>query len=334
MSFKFKTILLFLLVSLVPYTVTMLIFGASLREEQSQNITNLDLSMERIDQNLQNLQNDLAFMARSEVMNDLYTNDLDHRISRMLLSKKEDLHLSGDFFLTTFEGRIIASSDFAAIGTQFGATPLFEKAVISSFENKPVATLSVVYDLENLQRFFTNSNHRHYYLITGEGEKRFQPQEFFESVQVEAPVAAMSGIRVVLEEDKAFAYRLAEKFESWFLLTLGIGGVIIVIIALLFAVALVRPLLRLSDAAKRVTQTKDYTTQVPIDRNDEIGNLADAFNRMIRGMDHAIGEITTLNHEIEDTQREVVFTMGAIGESRCQTGCRILQASRTPLRSR
>ena len=82
----------------------------------------------------------------------------------------------------------------------------------------------------------------------------------------------MSGVRVVLEEDKAFAYRLAEKFESWFLLTLGIGGVIIVIIALLFAVALVRPLLRLSDAAKRVTQTKDYTTQVPIDRNDEIRN--------------------------------------------------------------
>lgn len=37
---------------------------------------------------------------------------------------------------------------------------------------------------------------------------------------------------------------------------------------------------------------------------------------MIEGMDHALGEITTLNHEIEDTQREVVFTMGSIGESR------------------
>ncbi|MFZ5375056.1 MAG: HD-GYP domain-containing protein, partial [Campylobacterota bacterium] len=34
------------------------------------------------------------------------------------------------------------------------------------------------------------------------------------------------------------------------------------------------------------------------------------------GMDSALGEITALNKEIEDTQREVVFTMGSIGESR------------------
>jgi response regulator RpfG family c-di-GMP phosphodiesterase len=37
---------------------------------------------------------------------------------------------------------------------------------------------------------------------------------------------------------------------------------------------------------------------------------------MINGMDTALEEITVLNKEIEDTQREVVFTMGAIGESR------------------
>ena len=33
-------------------------------------------------------------------------------------------------------------------------------------------------------------------------------------------------------------------------------------------------------------------------------------------MDTALEEITALNKEIEDTQREVVFTMGSIGESR------------------
>jgi response regulator RpfG family c-di-GMP phosphodiesterase len=55
---------------------------------------------------------------------------------------------------------------------------------------------------------------------------------------------------------------------------------------------------------------------VEVNRDDEIGQLSDAFNTMISGMDTALDEITALNKEIEETQREVVFTMGSIGESR------------------
>ncbi|KIM09397.1 MAG: chemotaxis protein CheY [Sulfurovum sp. PC08-66] len=82
------------------------------------------------------------------------------------------------------------------------------------------------------------------------------------------------------------------------------------------ATALIRPVIALSDTARKITRTQDYTQQVSVDRDDEIGQLSDAFNTMIEGMDTALGEITTLNHEIEETQREVVFTMGSIGESR------------------
>ncbi len=58
MSFKLKTILLFLAVSLIPYALTMFLVGNSFRQElydavtQEMN-TQLRLSVERIDQHLQ-----------------------------------------------------------------------------------------------------------------------------------------------------------------------------------------------------------------------------------------------------------------------------------------
>jgi len=120
MSFKLKTILLFLGVSLIPYALSMILLGNSFRQEQYDAVTKemntqLSLSVERIDQHLQTLRNDMAFIAKSEVMNDLYTQDLDRRISTMLLSKKNDMKMSGDFYVVVPSGKIIASSDFAAI---------------------------------------------------------------------------------------------------------------------------------------------------------------------------------------------------------------------------
>ena len=58
MSFKIKTILFFLGVSLVPYIATMFLLGNSFREEQYNAVTEemntqLRLTVERIDQHRQ-----------------------------------------------------------------------------------------------------------------------------------------------------------------------------------------------------------------------------------------------------------------------------------------
>jgi len=98
------------------------------------------------------------------------------------------------------------------------------------------------------------------------------------------------------------------------LLILGAG--FIATAAYFVATSLIRPVITLSNLAKEITRTQDYTQKVTVDRDDEVGQLSDAFNTMIGGMDQALEEITALNCEIEDTQREVVFTMGSIGESR------------------
>ncbi len=321
MSFKLKTILLFLAVSLIPYALTMFLVGNSFRQElydavtQEMN-TQLNLSVERIDQHLLTLKNDMTFIAKSDIMNDLYTQDLDRRISNTLLSKKNDLKMEGDFYLTDPKGTIIASSDFNAIGKADSFPHFFSVDVYSTFSTQPIGTLHVHYPIENFKRFFANTQQRHYYIRQSDGSVSLRPTVFSDALQVSKSLKNAPQLTIILEEQKEFAYRLLYKYEQWFILFLLGGAVFIALAAYFIATYLIKPVITLSDTAKQITRTQDYTQQVDIKRDDEIGELSEAFNTMIGGMDHALNEITELNREIEETQREVVFTMGSIGESR------------------
>jgi len=321
MSFKLKTILLFLAVSLIPYALTMFLVGNSFRQELYDAVTQemhtqLRLSVERIDQHLQTLQNDMTFLAKSDIMNDVYTQDLDRRISNALLAKKTDLKMAGDFYLLTTAGIIVASSDFAAIGKTIRSKPFVEVPVYSTFSTQAIGKLAVTYPLENFKRFFSNTQQRHYYIRHADGSTALRPSLFHDSLKVSKRLKNAPDLTIVLEEQKEFAYRLLYKYELWFILLLIGGGIFIALAAYYIATHLIEPIITLSNTAKKITRTQDYTQQVHLQRDDEVGELSHAFNTMINGMDQALNEIIGLNQEIEETQREVVFTMGSIGESR------------------
>jgi len=67
---------------------------------------------------------------------------------------------------------------------------------------------------------------------------------------------------------------------------------------------------------KIVNSQKSLSSKLPIFTDDEFGRLSQSFNNMTSTISNNIGEIKHLNKEIEDTQKEVIFTMGAIGETR------------------
>ncbi|MFA6188157.1 MAG: HD domain-containing phosphohydrolase [Sulfuricurvum sp.] len=328
MSFKIKTILLFLALSLIPYALTMVFLGNSFRTEQYDAVTRemntqLDLTVQRIDQHFATLKKDMEFMAKSDVMNDLYTNDLDKRIATLLSTKKYDMNMIGNFYVLDQKNMIVASSDFTAISKNF--TPIFKKQeretflsvpVISSLTQQKIGQLVLTYPMENFKPFFSNSPERHYYVVHHDGSSHLRPSVFKESLKVTRRLGNKPDTTIILEEKKEFAYHLLYKYEKWFTIMLLAGAVVIASAAYYIATLLIRPVISLSEVAKKITRTQDYTQKVAVDRDDEIGQLTDAFNTMISGMDQALEEIIALNEEIEDTQREVVFTMGSIGESR------------------
>jgi response regulator RpfG family c-di-GMP phosphodiesterase len=69
---------------------------------------------------------------------------------------------------------------------------------------------------------------------------------------------------------------------------------------------------------KSIDEIKDgkFDNELRIVRSDELGKISSAINSMRISIKQGIEDIENLNAEITDTQKEVVFTMGSIAETR------------------
>jgi response regulator RpfG family c-di-GMP phosphodiesterase len=89
-----------------------------------------------------------------------------------------------------------------------------------------------------------------------------------------------------------------------------------IIISIFVSKSYTRPFSRLLEAMKKSDPTKNRIIIVQTSAKNEIRELFDEFNMQMEQINNSAKEVQLLNEEIEDTQKEVVFTMGAIGESR------------------
>lgn len=296
MSFKLKTILLILSVSLIPYAIIMIIIGSTLKKEyitktSDEMKTQLQLNVERIDQYLQTLNRDMHFMTRMDVMNDIYSKDLDKRISYLLEEKKRDLNLEGDFYLYDKNGEIIASSNIDALTNKIEVNKFIKIDILSRFDNTKIGNLALDFSLKNFTDFFSNTKNRNYYIIVDKKESLYLVNEFKDPLRVKMPLKNNKNIEIVLQEDKKVIQELLREYEKWFYLTLFIGALLISLISLYFSNRLIKPIIELSKTADNITKKQDYSYQVDVNSNDEIGKLSLSFNTMITGMSNALNEL-------------------------------------------
>lgn len=64
------------------------------------------------------------------------------------------------------------------------------------------------------------------------------------------------------------------------------------------------------------SKNKQLSSKLPVEIDDEFGQLSNSFNNMTSTIEKNIAEIENLYAEIENTQKEIIFTMGAAGELR------------------
>ncbi len=292
MSFRTKTILILIILSLAPYVITMGILGNAYRTDIEDRVrydmrNQLAITVDRLDQSLRSLQNDLHFIASLDVMNDVLTGDLDQRIFNLLLLKKQDLELVGDFYVVDSDQRIVASSDIEQLGRpyqgeRFDAVPLF-----STFDQEQIGELLVRYSQENLTRLFANSEQLRYELVNTDAEI---PPNLLSTdyILVQQALEQKSDWTVLLAQDRDFAFSVLNTLTNVFIIALVIGVILIASMAFLIANYILNPILQLSRTARSITKTQDYSQRVDVVRSDEIGQLSNAFNHMISGMQDMI----------------------------------------------
>jgi len=295
MSFRLKTILLLIILSLTPYVITMTIVGNSnasdLEELLMQDMAyQLTTTVDRLDQSLQTINNDINFVASLDIMNDVLTGDLDKRIFNLLLLKKSDLDLAGDFDVVDTDNIIVASSDVSLIDTPFSGERFMSSPLRSTFDQSEIGELILRYDLENLSRTFANDENLIYSLLLN-NERVGASNPFENPLVVQASLQQRPEIQVLLEQNRETAFALLDNFNRSFYVALSIGIIGIAAIAALVANYLVYPILHLSATANLITKTQDYSKRVEVKRSDEIGQLSVAFNSMIVGMQDMIARL-------------------------------------------
>lgn len=295
MSFRLKTVLLLIFLGLTPYVVTMSIVGNSNRNDLEELLRQdmqyqLGLTVDRLDQSLQIISNDMNFVASLDVMNDVLTGDLDRRIFNLLLLKKGDLDLIGEFDVIDNDGMVVASSDINLIGQSFSGERFMSVPLSSTFDQEAIGELVLRYDLENLSRTFLNNESLAYSLLLN-GEQISARSNFENTLFVQAPLNQRPQLSVLLEQNRDTAFALLDNFSRSFYIALAIGIVGIATISAMLANYLVLPILQLSKTARLITKTQDYSKRVEVTRKDEIGQLSIAVNSMITGMQDMIARL-------------------------------------------
>lgn len=84
------------------------------------------------------------------------------------------------------------------------------------------------------------------------------------------------------------------------LLTLGA-----ILLGLFLANGITSPILRLSLATKKISDNSDFTGLIPLDRNDEIGDLAHSFKGMVDDLQTKQEELETQTEELEVQNEEI-----------------------------
>jgi len=255
---------------------------------QQEMDTQLHLTIETIDQYLSTLKRDMLFISRLDIMNDIYSKDVDRRISKLLETKKNQLHLEGDFYVVDNNQTIIASSNPSEILKPYQKESFFSQVIYSSFDNSKIGSIVLDFSLKNIKNLFKNSRDRYYYIVAKDKKVLYKEDSFKNKIDVNASLSTKPDIEIVLVQNKEKFLILLTQYKRWFIIALLLGLVIISLISLYFINRLIKPIIELSKMTDDITKNQDYSYRVNVNSSDEIGRLSASFNKMITSMNNAL----------------------------------------------
>jgi class 3 adenylate cyclase len=241
----------------------------------------------QVENKLETFEKDTRFLASLDVMNDVLSGDLDKRITAVLIDKKHDLRLDGDFHVLDTNETIVASSDAAMIGTPFSGEADITQALLTDFTDAPVGSLVLDYRLDTLRSGLPQSDTQTFKLLAKDTEESSETHPLKQTVVLDR----RPDLKLVLQRDRDSAFGLLENLQTFFALGLLLAALLISALAYLLAGYLVKPILELAQTARQITRTEDYSRRVSIEGEDEIGILANAFNRMLSGMQELLTRV-------------------------------------------
>jgi signal transduction histidine kinase len=260
----------------------------------------LSFESKTIDDYLTNLKKETTFLASLEVMDDFIAKDVDKRVSKLLKQKADDLG-SNIVLFATINRKIIASSHNSFINRDFKKDMdrylYFQMPVYASFNPKRIlGEIVLQYPLKNLTDLQTTKG-RILWLTPLEDIKIDKRDYLLVSKK-------LRDWKINLAYKKSDAFKTVEDIKKMLILSFIFALILLSITVWIISKNLLKGVKRLSKTSKEIIETEDYTKQVIVESNDEIGELSNSFNTLISQTNSLLSKLDTqskthLNNLIE-----------------------------------
>lgn len=253
------------------------------------------------------LHKELLFLSHLEVMNDMVTYDMDRRITTILEQKSDDLGESITLLTIALDGTILASSNLTQINTLFpelnplkkalengesslflGETLFFFAPIHGTFYTQDIlGYLVMTYPLKNFTHHLKSDQNLYRWLtppatflnVYNNNLPIFDPHSYLSDRILLGGILEGWTLHYALPKKDALA--LLYHFQTLFFWAFGIGLAVIAFLVWVILLRIVKPLRSLSDTAKKIAATGDYTQKVVETGNDEVGLMAKTFNALM-----------------------------------------------------
>ncbi|MBU0721269.1 HAMP domain-containing protein [bacterium] len=284
-----------------------------------------------IENHITSLDKEIKFISKLDLMDDIIAEDVDKRIARLLIQKKADIGLETELSVVDLNSKVVSSSENESASKEFkylqelktsfannknhlfieNKLYLCSKIYASFDKNKELGYLILGYDLKNLNTFLTKQEGIHnsiynYKTQVSIGEKNYLNIDILKEkgdyileehlVIYKKMPSIMREWYLVYSVDKKLALNFLYDFSYFMIVMIPIAFILILITGVLSAKNIIKPIENLTKTAERITDTKDYSAEVVIRSDDEIGRLSYAFNKLLQTTNNAL---ETLEEENE-----------------------------------
>ncbi|MFA6138937.1 MAG: ATP-binding protein [Sulfurimonas sp.] len=329
-SLRKKLLATFIAIGFLPF-LTLLVYTLLLSESKMvskiviEQFDRTDAVIKLVDNHLASLEKEVNFLSSLDLMDDFLAEDLDKRISRLLIQKSNDMNLNLTLIAVNMDANIIASSAKSDMLSKFNLSKLTNKHgeyidgkklyiysnVTASFdENKQLGFLVLEYDLDNLDMYLTHKNSIHSYIVNrGNGftigenltlKLNFSKDEnsaiTSEHVIVYKKLSSiMNDWSIVYAVDKSVALAFLYDFIRFMLYISVLIFVVIIFVSLKYSKGIVKPIEELTAITDEITNTHNYSVELHVDSKDEIAILTHSFNEMIKTTSSALEKLEEEN---------------------------------------
>lgn len=331
-----KLFLSFFLIGFLPFLLLFLYIIYWAEDDLANNIIHeheqqLVILTQRIQTTMHTLQKEIDFLAQLDSMNDILADDIDKRIARILQQKQHDLGQGITLIVIDNNNRIIASTERKKTTGPFHQEPntlLFDTDIYASFQKKrQIGKLLLLFGFSNLQQFCINRDGIYSAIITKNlhsiagsklpfGPKLTKNADSY----IDADYLILYKKLYGKLEDFYFIYGIDKKIAMHFLhkfLYILISLIPLVLFATFLSALyrsrkIISPITRLTDFTEQITQEKKYDRSIYINSEDEIGRLADAFNKLLQTITKTLSESKTKSVFISHMSHELRTPLNAI----------------------